>query len=100
MNPFDILKNLNLGDLSKKTDELMQQLKEESCSGEAGGGFVKVTINGNFEIISIDYEENNIISDDLTTFRDLIIIAQNNAVEKMRTIIQQKFSNNLIPGMF
>ena len=41
MNPFDLIKNLNLEDLKKKSMEMMADLKELIVVGEAGGGFCK-----------------------------------------------------------
>jgi nucleoid-associated protein EbfC len=99
MNPLDLLKNLNLDDLKKKSEEIANSVKDLTIVGESGGGFVKVTINGEFSIINIEYENNDIIKEDLNTFRDLIISAQNDAVIKMKQEIQKKFSNFLIPGV-
>jgi nucleoid-associated protein EbfC len=100
MNPFDLLKNFNIEDLKKKSEEISNSMKELVVTGESGGGFVKVTINGDFLIMNIEYENSDFIKDDLTTFRDLIIAAQNDAVLKMKQEIQKKFSGNLIPGLF
>ena len=99
MNPFELLKNLNIEELKKKSQETLKQLKEITITGESGGGFIKVTINGEFNILAIDYEENDIIKEDLNTFRDLVISAHNDAVSKMRIEIQKKFSNSIIPGL-
>jgi hypothetical protein len=100
MNPFDLLKNLNIEELKKKSQEAMQDLKNIIVTGEAGGGFVKIKMSGDFQIISIDYEENDIIKDDIKTFRDLIIAAHNDAISKLKEEIQKKFSNTMIPGLF
>jgi len=100
LNPFDLLKNLNIDELKKKGEETLAKLKELEVTGEAGGGFVKVKINGEFEILSIEYEDNEIIKEDLGTFKDLIMSAHNAAVVKMRSEIQTKVSGNLIPGLF
>ena len=100
MNPLDILKNFNLEDLKKKTEEISNSIKEMTVTGEAGGGFVKVTINGEFSILAIDYENNDMLKDDINTLRDLIIAAQNDAVIKMKQEIQKKFTSNYIPGLF
>lgn len=100
MNPFDLLKNMNLEDLKKKSQEAISILKDLNIIGESGGGFVKITINGEFRILSIDYEENEIIKDDLSTFKDLIIAAHNDAVVKMKEEIQKRFSSTMIPGLF
>ena len=99
MNPFELLKNLNIEELKKKSQETLSKLKEIIITGESGGGFIKVTINGEFNILAIDYEENDIIKEDLNTFRDLIISAHNDAVSKMRVEIQKKFSDSIIPGL-
>ncbi|MCG8570067.1 MAG: YbaB/EbfC family nucleoid-associated protein [Spirochaetes bacterium] len=100
MNPFDLLKNVNMDELKKKGEETMAKLKEIQVTGESGGGFVKVTINGEFQILSIDYEDSEFIKDDLDTFRDLIIAAYNQAAVQVREQIQQNLSANIIPGMF
>ena len=99
MNPFELLKNLNIEELKKKSQETLSQLKEITITGESGGGFIKVTINGEFSILAIEYEESDIIKEDLNTFRDLIISAHNDAVSKMREEIQKKFSSSIIPGL-
>ncbi len=99
MNPFDLLKNFNIDDLKKKSQETMNKLSQMTETGEAGGGFIKITINGEFKIISINYEENDIIKNDLSTFKDLIIIAHNDAVIKMKDKIQREFSSSLLPGL-
>lgn len=100
MNPFDILKNLNIEELKKKSQDTLNELKSVTVTGSSGGDFVKVTINGEFNILSIDFENNNIIKEDLGTFRDLIIYAHNDAVTKMKAEIQSRFSNSIIPGLF
>jgi DNA-binding YbaB/EbfC family protein len=100
MNPFDLLKNLNIEELKKKSQETLEKLKELSVVGESGGGFVKVTINGEFKILSIDYEDTDIIKEDLDTFKDLIISAHNDAIMKMKEEMQKNFSSKMIPGLF
>jgi len=100
MNPFDLIKNLNIDDLKKKTEGISNSIKSLVITGESGGGFVKVTINGDFQIINIEYENSEFIKEDLNTFRDLIISAFNNASAKMKSEIQKEFSSTLIPGLF
>ena len=99
MNPFDLLKNLNLDQLKEKSQETLEEVKKIVATGDSGGGFVKVTMNGEFNILSIEYEETDLIKDDVSTFRDLIIAAHNDAVSKIREEMQKKFSN-VIPGIF
>ena len=56
-------------------------------------------MNCNINIISIDYENVDIIKEDITMFKDLIIAAHNDAVAKVREEIQKKFSGYIPPGM-
>ena len=99
MNPFEMIKNLNIEELKKKSQEASADLKEIRVTGNSGGGFVEVTINGEFNILSINYEENDIIKEDISTFRDLVISAHNDAVFKMKAEIQKKFANTFVPGL-
>ena len=89
MNPFDILKNLDIEEFKKKSADALSKMKDMRITGESGGGFVKVTINGEFYITNIDFEESSFIKDDLPAFRDLIIAAQNEAVTKMKDDLQK-----------
>lgn len=100
MNPMDFLKNLNMDEINGKLSQVTKDMENIEVTGEAGGGFVKVTINGKFKILNIEYEEVDFIKDDLTTFKDLIIAAQNDASEKMSATLKSKFTSQLIPGMF
>lgn len=99
MNPFEMLKSLNFDDIKRQTQELSSKLENITETGESGGGFVKVTLNGNFKIISIEYEDNEFIKEDLSTFKDLIIGAYNSASEKIKDKIKSELSSAVIPGL-
>lgn len=90
MNPFELLKNFNMDSLKQQAEEMKTYMENLRAVGEAGGGFVKVTVDGNFNILSIDYEDNEFIKQDLSMFRDLIIAAQNDAVSKIRQLIKDE----------
>ncbi len=95
MNPFDLLKNFNMEEMKKKADEIKEQMENITVTGEAGGGFVRVTMNGRFDILSIDYDNSDFIKDDISMFRDLIIAAHNDAVSKIREKINSELSGKL-----
>ncbi|MCH5149051.1 MAG: YbaB/EbfC family nucleoid-associated protein [Spirochaetales bacterium] len=94
MTPFDLLKNFNINSLREKADEIRNKMEACEITGEAGGGFVKVKINGKFKIIDIDYENNKYITEDLETFKNLIICAQNDACEKMTEKMKNEFGSS------
>ena len=48
-NPFDLLKNAN--NLQAQFQKAQEELKEITETGSSGGGIVKVTLNGTFEVV-------------------------------------------------
>lgn len=96
MNFADMMSKFapNLGQIKEKVDKLKEEFEKEEFTGSAGSDFVKVTINGRFEIISIEYDNNNnLIKDDINLFVDLIKMAHNDAVLKARSDLSEKMSN-------
>lgn len=101
MDILDIIKNLNIDIIKDKGKKVLEDIKNLQATGEAGAGFVKVTVDGNFDIVSIDFDFNNeLIKEDLVVFKDLIIAAHNEAVSKLREEIHKKIYIGFIPGLF
>lgn len=71
---------------AKQMQEQMQKAQEElanmECTGEAGAGLVKVTMNGRHEVKSIDLDA-SLLSEDKEIIEDLIAAAVNDAVKKV-----------------
>lgn len=71
--------------------------------GEAGGGMVKVTVNGNRKIIKVDIDDS--IMDDKEMVQDLIVAAANIALNKIEELIKESISKQMegvipnIPGI-
>ena len=68
-------------DMQKKQAELEEKEYEVS----AGGGVVKVKINGRREILSIDIAPEIVDPDDIETLSDLMVAAVNEAIKKVNT---------------
>ena len=64
-------------DMQKKQAEL--EAKEYEVS--AGGGAVKVKINGKREVLNIDISEEIVDPDDIETLSDIIVAAVNEAIK-------------------
>lgn len=79
-------------DLKKAQEEMA----EMEVTGEAGGGLVKVVMNGRYEVrkISIDPD----VGDDREMIEDLTAAAVNDAVNRIQEVMQQKMSS-LTGGM-
>ncbi len=63
--------------------EVQERLKKETYEGEAGGGMVKVTVNGHFEVLQVKIEAEE-IDGDLELAMDLVAAAVNNAIGKAK----------------
>ena len=68
-------------DMQKKQAELEEKEYEVS----AGGGVVKVKINGKREILSIDIAPEIVDPDDIETLSDIMVAAVNEAIKKVHT---------------
>ena len=66
-------------DMQKKQAELEEKEYEVS----AGGGVVKVKINGRREVLNIDIDPEIIDPDDIETLSDILVAAVNEAIKKV-----------------
>ena len=100
----------NYGNLMKQAQAMqanMQKAQAEIASieviGEAGGGMVKVTMNGRHEVKRVQIEP-TVIAEDREMLEDLIAAAANDAVHKVEARVQEKMASltaglQLPPGM-
>ena len=100
----------NIGNMMKQAQALqanMQKAQAEIASleitGEAGGGMVKITINGRHEARRVQIEP-AVFGDDREMLEDLLAAALNDAVHKLEAASQAKMASlmgglQLPPGM-
>ncbi|HHO59661.1 MAG TPA: YbaB/EbfC family nucleoid-associated protein [Thiotrichales bacterium] len=97
----------NMMKQAQKMQEDMQKAQEEIASmeveGQAGGGMVKVVMNGRHELRSVQLDE-SLMSDDKEMIEDLVAAAVNDAVRKIEQESASKMSGltaglNLPGGM-
>lgn len=99
-----------LGDMMKqmqkmqaKMEEIQKGLEEKQVEGSAGGGMVKVIVNGKQEILSVKIEKEVVNPDDVEMLEDLIVAATNQAREKAQELQAEEMSKLTggikIPGL-
>ncbi len=100
----------NIGNMMKQAQALqanMQKAQAEiallEITGEAGGGMVKITINGRHEARRVQIEP-AAFGDDREMLEDLLAAALNDAVHKLEAASQAKMTSlmgglQLPPGM-
>lgn len=89
MNPFDVIKNAK--EIQEKISSMKNTLDNEIVEGVSGGGLVKVRLTGSFEMDSVELDPIAVDNRDVPMLQDLIKAAHNNAVDKLRELIQSKF---------
>ncbi|MFP4481701.1 MAG: YbaB/EbfC family nucleoid-associated protein [Thermovirgaceae bacterium] len=82
---------------------IQEELARETVEGSAGGGMVRVSANGQGEILGITIEKDVIDPEDKEMLEDLVIAAIHDAVSKSKDLAQSrlgKLSQGLgIPGL-
>ena len=78
-------------DLEKKMKESQENIKKISVEGKSGSDSVKVTLNGEGEMIQI-YISPETLKEKKTIIEDLITAAHNNAKEKLKSKTSEEIS--------
>lgn len=80
----------------QKMQEAMARVQEElearTVTAEAGGGMVKVTVNGKQRILKIQIEREVVNPDDVEMLEDLVTAASNKALEDAGKMAQEEMS--------
>ena len=89
--------------MQEEMTELQTELEEREYEVSAGGGMVKVKINGKREILHIDIQPDIVDPDDIETLADVVTAAVNEAIKKVDSTSEsemQKITGGLnIPGL-
>lgn len=99
-----------IGQLMKQAQQMqadMQKAQEEmaqlTVTGESGGGMVRVTMTCKHEIRAFEIDD-TAMGDDKDMLEDLIVAAFNDALRRVETTVQDKYSGMTsglnLPGGF
>ncbi len=89
-------------DMQRKLQKLDVELKERVVEAAAGGGMVKVKVNGAEEIVDIKIEKDVINPDDKGMLEDLVLAAVNEGVKKAKKLRETelaKITGMVMPGL-
>lgn len=76
--------------MQAKLNKLQEELATREVEGSAGGGMVKVRINGKYEVLSVEIVEEVINPADKEMLQSLIVAATNDALEKIQNLISEE----------
>lgn len=101
-NMNDLLRQAQV--MQNKIAKLQQEMAEKEVEASAGGGMVKVVMNGRQEMKSITIDKSVLESGDTEMLQDLVITAVNEAVRIGRANLDREMANISggihLPGMF
>jgi|TARA_Y100001949_G_scaffold33465_1_gene26461 hypothetical protein len=78
-------------ELEAKMKESQEKIKSITIEGVSGSNSVKVTLNGNGEMVKIDISP-DIIKEDKSIIEDLVVAAHNNAKKKLKSKTTEEIS--------
>mgnify|MGYP001415368555 FL=1 len=78
-------------ELETKMKESQEKIKNISVTGISGGDSVKITLNGEGEIINLDISS-NILKEDKAIIEDLIKAAHSNAKSQLKSKTSEEIS--------
>jgi DNA-binding YbaB/EbfC family protein len=81
MNIQQIMKQAQA--MQKKMEEMQKQLATKEEEGQAGGGLVKIVVNGKSEMKKIDIDRELLKPTEKDMLQDLIVAAYNDAKSKL-----------------
>jgi DNA-binding YbaB/EbfC family protein len=83
-------------DMSKKMEEQMDAIEVE---GNAGGGMVKVTMDGHRNVLNVEISKEVVDPDDVEMLEDLVTAALNDALSKVEEQMKDVGGFPGLPGM-
>jgi len=87
----------------EKAQADMKRIQEEvsarTIEAQAGGGMVKVVVNGKLEVLSVQINPEAVDPDDVEMLQDLIVAAVNEGIRKAQDMMNDEMSKLKIPGL-
>ena len=84
--------------LPSKMVKLQEEMASKTVETTAGGGMIKVVVNGKQQLVSIQIEKEVVDPDDVEMLQDLILAAVNDGLIKSQEMVSEEM-NKLTGGM-
>jgi DNA-binding YbaB/EbfC family protein len=89
--------------MQKRMEEVQAEIDEKEVETTAGGGAVKVKVNGKKELVAVEISPDALDPDDVEMLQDLIIVAVNEGLRQIEEISKNemdKLTGGLsVPGL-
>lgn len=84
--------------MQAKMMKAQEELKEARVEGNAGGGMVSATVNGQGELVGVKISKEVVDPEDVEMLEDLVLAAVSDAANKAREMMEQRMGS-LTGGM-
>jgi DNA-binding YbaB/EbfC family protein len=102
---------MNMNNLMKQAQQmqtklamLQNELADREVEASAGGGMVKVKVNGKQQLLSISINKECVDPNDVSSLEELVFTAVNQAMKQSQDMVQDAMSKVTggmnIPGLF
>jgi DNA-binding YbaB/EbfC family protein len=102
---------MNMNNLMKQAQQmqaklatLQNELSDREVESSAGGGMVKVKVNGKQQVLSISINKECVDPEDVATLEELVLTAVNQGLKQSQDMVQEAMSKVTggmnIPGLF
>ena len=97
-----LMDKLESGELTEaEGKQVQEELENAQLEGVAGGGLVKVVVNGKKVLQNVSINPGAVDTDDIEMLEDLILAAYNSACEQADKLSEEKLgAYNKMGGMF
>jgi DNA-binding YbaB/EbfC family protein len=90
LNPKDLMRQVQ--EMQSQMETIQEQVNQEVVEVSAGGGMVKLSINGALEVQSIDIDPEVVDPDDVDMLQDLVLAAINEGIQKAQAMVADRMS--------
>ncbi|OVE79821.1 YbaB/EbfC family nucleoid-associated protein [bacterium J17] len=91
-------------EMQEKFSKMQEEVKNKTVEASAGGGMVKVTVNGKQEVVAMSIDPVVVNPDDIKMLEDLVRAAVNEGIRKSHDLVKQEMAKLTggisIPGLF
>jgi DNA-binding YbaB/EbfC family protein len=82
----------NLPKIKEEMGRLQGRLSQITAEGDAGGGMVKIRVNGNMEVLACILSDEAVKLNDKELLEDLLKAAVNQALQRVRGLVAEETS--------
>jgi nucleoid-associated protein EbfC len=90
--------------MQQKLLEIQEELKKMEFEASAGGGVVKVKVNGEQEVIEVKINRDMVDLSDIEMIEDIVMVAINDAIKQSKEEVKNRMAGLTgginVPGLF